>query len=121
MPPAGPPEEVLTARGLRIAALLSRETLPLTVEEIATKLKWAEEAVITGLARLVREERVHEDLNVDSGQWAYVLQAKPVDSGEDRQRILPIAEREAALRMALDEDDESAEADGEVRLTEKAR
>jgi hypothetical protein len=92
--PALASTEVRALRATRIAALLGTSTEPMTVERIAALLGWTEPAVVTGLGHLVRERRVQEDLDLDSGHWVYFL----LPHADERARAaLPLAERERAL------------------------
>jgi hypothetical protein len=80
-------EGLIQARATRLAAFLSTEREPVTVELIQLRLGWAEEAVVTGLKRLVDHGQAIEDLDLDEGVWHYRLATADDASGPPRSAL----------------------------------
>lgn len=80
-------DEVDGIRAKRLAAALSRAPGPVTVEQIGAELRWTEEAVIRGLARLREDARVTEDVDLESGHFVYTLvRVEAADAVDDLER-----------------------------------
>jgi hypothetical protein len=66
-------EQIATDRARHIESVLRVFDYPLTVEEIARKIGFTNEAVIEGLHALVTESKVTEDVHLETGEWTYAL------------------------------------------------
>lgn len=86
-------EQLLETRSTRLAALLSTEKEPLYIETIESKLGWTEDAVVSGIKRLVEEGRVVEDLDLEDGRWHYRLATADDQSNEVPKTALAIEDR----------------------------
>jgi hypothetical protein len=84
-------------RCAQIAAHLSERSSPASVEELMTEMGWSEEAVVDGLDAGVRQHRIEEDLDLDTGHWHYVASSPDVADPPTR-KALPVGERAAQLR-----------------------
>lgn len=89
------PDEVLQLRASQIVAALGAADRPVSVEWLMESLTWTESAVVTGLRHLVEEDRVREELDIETGQWTYEYVTR-ADELASRQ-ALPVAAREQAL------------------------
>ena len=98
-------DDLARTRGLRVAAVLSTSDEPLTVEGLAVRLSWTEDAVVGGLKQLQQEGRLVEDLDLDTGHWNYRLTTEDDDIAVPR-RALPLSERATELATALVEVEE---------------
>ncbi|RAL25503.1 hypothetical protein DL240_04650 [Lujinxingia litoralis] len=99
--PAPSPIEI--ERRTRLLQHLNSVAEPQTVEELQQSLGWTEEALIPTLEFLVTAQRLDEDLDLESGHWAYALPAPQVVldtevSSEVPAKALPITERAEAIR-----------------------
>ena len=89
-------DEVDGIRAKRLAAALSRAPGPVTVEQICAELRWTEEAVVRGLAKLRDDARIAEDVDLDSGHFVYTLhRAEPAEAVDDLERRIAEALAEA--------------------------
>lgn len=83
---------VAAERATRVAAALSSVgDQKMHVEDLAGRLAWSEDAVVSGLWWLMEHDRVEEDLDLDSGHWTYCLKNNDVSglahlSLEDRAK-----------------------------------
>ncbi len=66
-------DQVRSERAKRIMQLFRVLDFPPTVEQIATRLRWKENAVIDGLRELVESGAVIEDIHFETGEWTYAL------------------------------------------------
>jgi len=98
-------DEVDGIRAKRLAAALSRAPGPVTVEQICAELRWTEDAVIRGLAKLREDARIAEDVDLDSGHFVYTLQrVDPADAVDDLERRIAAALAEADAHAESRED-----------------
>ena len=65
--------QITTDRSRHIESVLRVFDYPLTVEEIARKVGFTNEAVVEGLLALVAESKVTEDVHLETGEWTYAL------------------------------------------------
>ena len=102
---AGPEllSSVEATRSARLAALLSTEREPITIETIRTRIGWTEDAIVSGLSGLQRAGRLEEDLDLDSGHWNYRLK-QSIDTEEIPKHALPLRERVALAEDALSQE-----------------
>jgi hypothetical protein len=68
-------DDVRSQRAQRILQLFRVLEFPPTVEEIATRLRWKQSAVIDGLRELVDSGAVVEDIHFETGEWTYAVPA----------------------------------------------
>jgi hypothetical protein len=80
----------------RIMAHLASRESPASVEQLIGELGWSEEAVVNGLDAGVRQDRIEEDLDLQTGQWGYAAASEQPGDSESR-KVLPIDERAAQL------------------------
>lgn len=85
--------QVAIERRTRMLAILKRMQRPLSFETLQGELQWTDEAILTTLRDLLANERITEDLNLESGHWVYQLNDEPVVLDHDSPRALPVEER----------------------------
>lgn len=84
---------VAIERRTRMLAMLERLQRPVSVETLQRKLQWTDEAILTTLRDLLANERITEDLDLESGHWVYQLNDESVVLDHESPRALPVEER----------------------------
>ncbi len=77
---------VLNERARRVAVWLQSRA-EATFEELHTALRWTESALVETLLHMKNSGILDEDLNLDSGQWVYRMQAA-TDTGAATSMML---------------------------------
>jgi hypothetical protein len=96
MPPALPAPKgdpsLLAERGRRVRRLLA-ELGQSTFEQLLTRLRWVESALVQTLVAMKDAGQIVEDLDLDTGEWVYRLQ-----SGDEMgtHASMMLADRQAA-------------------------
>ena len=89
--------QVAIERRTRVFNLLSSADEPMTVERLQEELKWTEEALLSALRALLAQERITEDLDLDSGHWVYQLATAPLALNHESASTFPVQERLNAI------------------------
>lgn len=94
--------EVATQRRLRLFLHL-QEQGPLTIEALQEELQWTQEALFSALQGLLQQERIREDLDLETGHWIYELVDEPMTLDFHDPKALPLEERIKALPVQVSE------------------
>jgi hypothetical protein len=72
--------QIKDRRADEVRKVLQSSKKPLTIPEIVTRLRWSEDAIISGLNWLYEQGELQEKFPDDHAmQWQYKLAASPVD------------------------------------------
>lgn len=90
--------EVATERRLRLFQHLQKRGAPMTIEALQGELHWTREAIYSGLQGLLQQERITEDLDLETGHWVYELPSAVTLDFQDPQ-TLSLEDRIEALQQ----------------------
>lgn len=90
--------EVAIERRRRLFERLQKGDSPMTIEDLQSHFQWTDQALLEGLTALLKQERITEEIDLDSGHWTYAI-ADDSDwiLGTEPAHALPAGERLDAL------------------------
>ena len=91
-------EKLLEARISRLKPLLAEKSQENTIERLIARSRMTEEAVVEALLAMKQRGMIEEELNLDNGEWYYILSDAWDEARiERRKRAMSLEERHQAL------------------------